>query len=251
MSKNTLTLVLEGDISLDNFAKALKELNGLIEELSKELAPGINIEWIIEQLFSSSANTTVQGIALEPEPIERIINAYETIGEYLSKGDEVPYSSPIRQRVQSLTNVINENITAMRLQTEGTDWFVSTRATEEGKIPKLNYNFGTVKGRAHSLTDRKKLSFTLWDSLFDKPVTCYFSEEQNEIVRNIWRKKVVISGRIGRNHKTGFPVIIRDITDITIIEDVEPGSYKRAKGAMPWKEEDELPEEIIRKLRDA
>ena len=70
-------------------------------------------------------------------------------------------------------------------------------------------------------------------------------------MRNAWGKRAVVSGKVGRRVDTKRPVVIRDVKQVRLLEDVEPGSFRRAKGVFPWTADSELPEDIVRRLRSA
>jgi hypothetical protein len=97
---------------------------------------------------------------------------------------------------------------------------------------------------------RGQLRFTLWDDIFDKGVSCFLDEGQEEKMRSVWGKPAIISGRIGRQPDTGLPVSVRDISDIQVIPEIDPGSYRNLRGAIPWKEGQKRPEEIIMDLKN-
>jgi len=145
---------------------------------------------------------------------------------------------------------LNGRITAIRFETQEKDNFITSKSSIGKKSQSIKHSMGTVKGIVQSLTMRNQLKFTIWDALFDKGVTCYLDKGQEEIMREVWGKKVIISGRIGRHPETGLPVVIRQISDIQVIPEIEPGSYRRARGVIPWKEGIERPEDVIRRLRN-
>jgi len=70
-------------------------------------------------------------------------------------------------------------------------------------------------------------------------------------MRNAWGKHAIVSGRVGRHADTGRPIVVRDVKQIRLLKDVEPGSYRRARGVFPWTIDSESPENIIRRLRSA
>ncbi len=113
-------------------------------------------------------------------------------------------------------------------------------------------SFGTVKGRVQSISNRGRLRFTLYDSIFDKPLNCYVDEERQDILTDIWDKVVLVSGRVTRQPDTGQPVSVRDITSIESVMVNEPGSYRKARGILATLGEKPEPAEVsIRRLRDA
>ena len=71
-------------------------------------------------------------------------------------------------------------------------------------------------------------------------------------MREAWGQRAPgLVARVSRERDSGRPVAIRQILKIEILEDVPPGSYLLAKGAVPWQPGDEMPEDIIRRLKDA
>jgi len=249
MAKETLTLALEGDVALEEFASAISNLNSLLNQLSKEVGQEARVDWLIEELYAGSAVATFRGVYQDVAVVENVITAYEEIGDSLQSGREIPYSVNVKKYANNLVNIINGKITSIRFETPIKDFVITGRVTEGEKTSPMNYVLGSVKGTVETLSMRKKLNFTLWDSLFDKSVSCYFKEGEEENMRNAWGKRAVVSGRVGRRADTGRPVVIREVKYVRVLENVEPGSYRRAKGVLPWVQGDELPEDIIRRLR--
>ena len=70
-------------------------------------------------------------------------------------------------------------------------------------------------------------------------------------MRKAWGRRARVSGRVSRESILGRPVAIRSILDIDLLEDIAPGSYQLARGAVKWEPGDKLPEDVIRQLRDA
>ena len=173
------------------------------------------------------------------------------MGDSLQTGCDIPYSTTVQRYAKDLISVLDGRVTEVRFQTPAKDIVIVSKPLVEGQAAQLKYAWSSVKGTVETLSMRKKLSFTLWDSLFDKPVGCYFKEGQEDTMRNAWGKRVFVSGRVGRRADTGRPVVIRDVNKIRLSVDVKPGSYRRAKGVFPSTTDSELPEDIIRRLRSA
>jgi hypothetical protein len=91
----------------------------------------------------------------------------------------------------------------------------------------------------------------LYNTVFDKPVSCYVKEDYQNILTDIWDKVVFVSGRVTRQPDSGQPVSIREITAIELVPIVEPGSYRKARGILAEFGEPEPAEISIRRLRDA
>lgn len=251
MAKETLTFALEGDITLASFAGALGEFNALLGNLSKEVGNNSPVEWVVEELFAGSATATFHGIYDDVKIVETIVEAYEEVGEALSSGRDIPFSEAVRKNCRNITGVLNGKVTAIRFETPERDFIISGKSQIGEKAAPMKYSLGAVKGTIQTLSMRKKLSFTVWDSLFDKPVSCYLKEGQEELMREAWGKRAVVSGRIGRQAESGRPVVIREVKSIEIIDKPERGSYKHARGVLPWKQGDEKPEVTLRRMRNA
>ena len=97
MATNDLvTLSLEGDVPLTKYAEALVKFNTLIQSLTSDVAPNVNIRWMISHLAASSAITQARGIPENEEAlpaVERAAVAYVDIGRSVSRGVSTPYSA--------------------------------------------------------------------------------------------------------------------------------------------------------------
>ena len=251
MAKDTLTLALEGEVALEELATAIGKLNSLLVQLAKEVTKGAEVVWIIDELYGGSAVATFRGVNDDVSAVESLVDAYEEVGDSLQSGREIPFSTAVQRYARDLVGVLNGGVTSIRFETPAKDFVIVSKPLEGEHAAELKYAWSSVKGTIQTLSMRKKLNFTLWDSLFDKPVGCYFKEEQEDIMRNAWGKRAVVSGKVGRRVDTKRPVVIRDVKQVRLLEDVEPGSFRRAKGVFPWTADSELPEDIVRRLRSA
>jgi hypothetical protein len=251
MPKDTLTFALEGDVTLGNFAKTLTEFNALLNNLSREVGKNAAIDWMVEELYAGSAIATFHGFFEDVAVVEAVVDAYEKVGESLANGTEMPFSEAVRRNAWNITNILDGQITSLRFETPARDFVVSGKTISGAKSLPMKYSLGTVKGMVQTVSMRKKLSFTVWDALFDKPVNCYLKEGDEERMRSVWGKRAVISGKIGRQAESGRPIVIREVKSIHVLGEAEPGSYKRARGVLPWQPGDEKPEDTLRRMRNA
>jgi len=250
MAKDTLTFALDGEIDLREFASAISTFNSLLNQLSREIGKDAKIDWVISELYAGSAIATFRGVYTDTQVVENVVGAYEQVGDALANGREVPFSDTVKRHANALTKVLNGKVTSIRFETPQREYFISTKVEGEKTEP-IKFSHGTVRGTIETLTKHKHLSFTLWDSLFNKAINCYVKEGEEENMRNVWGKKAVVSGRVGRNPATGRPVVVRDVRYVRPLEEVEPGSYRKARGTFTWGKGGESPEDIIRRLRDA
>lgn len=250
MADNTLTIELEGDVTLADFAHSVMHFNRLVTELSNEVAGDADIEWYIDDLQAGSALATITGIHADGAVVQTVIQAYEKVGEALQTYRPIPFSRAVEREATAISSLIDGKITAVRFQTARADFVVYSEFTPDLKpSAKPHTSFGTVKGRVQTLSSRGKLKFTLYDSIFDKSITCYLNSGQEETMKDVWGKLVTVTGYVTRDPDTGRAKTVRNITDIEPIRLVVPGSYQRARGALSWIT-GEPAELLIRQLRD-
>jgi len=145
---------------------------------------------------------------------------------------------------------LDDGVTSIRFETPDKDSFI-TRNIPSMPSERLVKSYGAIEGRIQTLTNRKGVRFTLFDTLHDKAVSCYLKEGQEELIREAWGKHAIIQGEITRESRSGRPVAIRDISIIKTTLDVRAGSYLKARGIVPIQNNEIFPEIILRKARDA
>ncbi|MBI4285082.1 MAG: hypothetical protein HY670_04165 [Chloroflexi bacterium] len=249
MAKDTITLALDGEVDLHRFAVAVSHLEGLVQGLSRE--NGVeNIRWVIYDLQAGSAMATVRGESDILEKVERVVSAYEDVGQSLQAGKRPDYSEPVVKAASAIIAVLGDKVTAVRFETPEREFTVASRP-EIAIASATMKSFGAIEGRIQTLSNRKGLRFVLFDTLHDRAISCYLSEGQEELMREIWGKRAIVEGEITREKDTGRPLAIRHIADIKALEEIQRGSYLRARGVAPRKPGTPLAEVIIRQLRDA
>ena len=250
MAKNTITLALNGEPTIHQFATAVSNLETLVQRLSKELnAEGI--QWIIHDLQISSAIATIRGESDVLQQVERIVNAYGDVGKALEAGRTPEFSEPVVKAARAITGILDKQVPSIRFETADVDTVVygsNVAAISQKGIIKT---FGAIEGRVQTLTNRKGLRFTLFDVLQDRAVSCYLAEGQEEMIREVWGKRAIIEGEISRDRLSSRPITIRKITSVRLLPEVLQGNYLRARGIAPIREGGAMPEIIIRQLRDA
>jgi hypothetical protein len=249
MPKDRIGLTLNGDVSLDLFAEAMRHFSELIDQLSCEIGQDAQIEWQVVELDTGSATAAVCGISPNFEMVERVVNAYETIGAALELKKTIPYSSSVVKAANSIANILDGKISSLEFFTPDSSSHITESTSVEGKIAR-SIVFGSISGLVETLSRRQTLRFILYDNLFDRAVKCFFEENQREMMRNVWDKKVNVTGMVLRDLGTGRPLEVRNIERVEIIPDTTHGSFKAARGVIPWKEGYELSDKIIRRVRD-
>jgi hypothetical protein len=249
MPETTLTLVLGGDVPLDQFALSMVHFRRLLDALTHEVSGKAKVSWVVEELAGGSAVATVRGESEQVEDVVRVVRAYAVVGRALERHEVIPYSPQVANAAHNLTSVLNGKITSIRFETEQDESTVTTGAADQSRA--CLAAFGAVEGRIETLRSRHRLSFTLYDSLNDQAVYCLLRPDQSELVRDAWGRRVVVEGWIKREPTTGRPVEIDPVERIEILPEIVPGSYRRARGAAPAWPGAPSTDVVIRRLRDA
>jgi hypothetical protein len=114
MEKDTLTLALEGDVALDDFATAMRRFTDLVKALSQEVSKETKVDWVVQDLYTGSAIATVQGFCDVEGVVRGIVDAYEEVGDALAQGEDIPFSNSVRRQANLLTGILNGRITSIR-----------------------------------------------------------------------------------------------------------------------------------------
>lgn len=251
MPTNTLTLALSGEVTLLELHQALDGLRSLVYALSDEIAADTKVEWYVEELSAASALATFRGESAEEAVVDRIVQAYGLVGLSLEKAEPIPYSERVRKGAQDIARLVDGRITAIRFETASMQATITGAARKGLPSPGLAFSRGVLKGLVQTLTSRGSLRFTLYDSIFDRAVSCYLKPGQEEIMRGSWGNYVHVSGRIGREPERGRPVVVRDISDVRVVTILEPGSYRRARSILRGEDPIDPADQALRRLRDA
>lgn len=249
MSETTLTFALSGDIPLDLFAEAMQRFRRLIGALTHEVSGQAGIVWVVDDLSGGSTLATIRGEAEQDEDVERVVRAYASVGRALERSEAVPYSPRVVRAAESIRQMLNGKITSIQFEAMSEVATVASGTPEQGRA--FLGAYGSVEGRVETLTSRRRLRFTLYDSLRDQAVFCYLQQDQGELIRDAWGRRVIVRGWVRRDPKTGRPVVVSPVRSVDILPEVQPGSYRRARAVAPAGPDDPSPEVMIRRLRDA
>lgn len=256
MADNTVTLILDGNVSLEAFAKGVSTFSELVSALSENVAKS-PVRWVISDLSISSAMATARADGSQMD-VGNIVSAYANVGDSLAYDRPIAYGPKVEKVARKLFDIKVERV---RLETSAREALIPLRKPEpvppqeplralelvRGRKPAL----GGIRGRIQTLTSRGGLRFTLFDLHQDKAVSCYFEEGKQDIVRDLWGRLAIVEGMITRDPTSGRPLAIRDVNQIIPLP--EPNgrrNYEGARGAAPSLSRMSA-EEAIRKVRDA
>lgn len=253
MANNTITLALNGDVPFNLFVEALQHLDNLVNGLTVEIGVSSKLIWYVDDLQPGSAVATMRGESEVEADVERIVTAYGEIGKSLESGLPVNYSINVINEAIAITNLINDNISSVRFETPFIDAMIDGPTTlgllKEPRL-KLRKTIGAVRGQIETISKHKGLRFNLFDLVHNRAISCYLADGQEGIMREMWGKGAIVEGEITRD-SSGRPVSVRNITKISEATAGKRGSYLAARGISPRKDGDPMPEEVIRRLRDA
>jgi hypothetical protein len=250
MTRKTLTLKLNGDVPLALFARAIQHFNALVDGLTVEVT-GEELPWEVADLHGGSAYVAVVARSDDDVQIDKVLRAYDEVGEALRRHEPIPYSPAVSHAAWSIANLVNGEIKSIDLGSPFNTYTIKEpikdRSTDDGQKPQIAW--GTLYGEVGSIIKRPRLQLTLFDSLFDRAVPCFLHKNQESDARQAWGRQVAVTGRIYRNADNGRPLKIRDVISIEIIEP-QKSAYQHARGAIPFSPDDVYPETQIRRLRD-
>lgn len=251
MANDSITYALTGEVSKDTFAAAARDVSALIDALAAEIVGKDQPQWVVEYLEAGSATMTFAGIGEDAEEaVEKIVRGYAAVGRSLERDEPVPYSNRVERAARKLTEALNGAVTAVRFETpEESATVISPSATVETQ--KHLQAYGAIEGRVQTLTSHGGLRFVLYDALFGKAVYCYLEAGNEELMRGAWDRRAAVEGWVSREPVTGRPVSVRRVSAVNLLDEVEPGAYRKARGAVPIRRDDPPPEDQVRIARDA
>lgn len=236
MANDTITLKLNGEVSLADFSRAMTGFNAL----AKALAATVDgrIEWVVADLDWSSAVATVKGLADDPEQVVRAVQAYMVVGEAVAQGKPIPFSQSVRTATGTILSVLrggkDGGVEAIDFETEEGEATVQGQAvpTPEPRAVR-SAQFGAVTGRVQTLSNRGSLRFTLYDLIHDKAVSCYLAEGRESLMVDLWGKLAVVEGLVTRDDRTGRVKSVRQVRRVSAQSERSVGGHTLARGAAP------------------
>ena len=128
---DTITLALDGIVSLSDFSAAVSRFNALVAALAAD-AKVEHVAWQIDALDYSSAITTARGVSengAQPEQIDRVVRAYLEVGQALEKGTTIPYPANVQKEAQGIAAILRESaVEAIRFETPESEAIIRPQA---------------------------------------------------------------------------------------------------------------------------
>jgi len=254
---NELTIALDGEVTPRDLAKAAKAFATLLETITQEVAPGVQLEWVISDLRPGSSVLTAECRSYTPadaQKARKVVERGERFGEDMQhRNGHVSKTSAIREVEQEFRSLTGERLLRVRMESPLRDYVLAGLPTTPDEIqPGNKVAFGSVRGRVQAMNSHGSLRFTLYDVNEDKAVSCYLVEgaDSEQMMLGLWGKLVEVEGLITRDGASGKPHSVREIEGVTAIETTR-GGWRGSIGAAPGFLGDERSEDIIRRARDA
>ena len=246
MAKTTVTFELGGRVEIEQLAQGISLFRNLIEHLTPK---GADVAWVVEDLQPGSAVATLRGEASDIAAVEQIVEEYESFGASLAQNRDTVPTNPNLSKAAAGIRQLASTVEYVRFETLDNDYTIHGIEVPMSRSEPI-VSIGAVTGRVQTLSSRAGLRFNLYDTVHDKAVGCYLAVGQEELMREAWGRRARVSGRVSREAETGRPMVVRQVFEVKMLEDPEPGSYRSARGAVPWRSGYELPEQVVQRLRD-
>lgn len=249
MPKAELTLHIDGDVILSDFARRLSHLDRMVRRMTTELNLPRS-QWSVSDLDAGSATSTISAEVETVEIAEVIEESYLNVGRAvsLSQPSLVPFSESVLSearaiaatsygRVQEVEFIAADQ--AIRLLTEA----------ERLQLPERVGAYGAVRGTAETASVHNRQFFTVYEATRGVPVKCYPREQSLDVLRSILGSAVLVSGWVRRDLETGRPIDVKGAT-VEPLEVVLPGAWREAIGILQVSPEGLSAEEAVRRFRD-
>lgn len=253
-ANDVVTIVLDGEPTLDDLTKTLTELRGMLRALNDEVASGVHIDWTIVSLDAGSAAVGLRGRAdSADDAVSRVISRAEAVVGAFSVAGSISNDRAAKHAV-ALGRIVSDRVPSLRIETARDDYTIDAGdgAAQIVDIRRARQTAsGAIEGRIQTLTNRGALRFTLYDLVHDKPVSCYLAADATETMRGAWGQLAVVEGDVRRNAQ-GRPTSVRNVQSVRVIRnEAERNDWRRAIGAAPRRIEGARAETVIRRIRDA
>ena len=260
MSEKTVTLKLQGVVTVAAFCKALQSFTALIRELSTD-AKARGMAWDVTGLEAGSAQVTACADLADrftEQQADLVAEAYLDIGRKLAQRESLlGYRVRVRKPALALAGTIGADIDSVMFETPDGDALVTSEPTAETPYVEGDLlafptaTLGAVTGRVQSLSSRGGLRFTIFDSMDDKAVSCYLDRDSEPLMIDVWGKLATVEGVVSRDPRTGRALAVRRISGVVAHDECQPDDYRVAKASVIPLPGAAKPEDIIRRMRDA
>jgi hypothetical protein len=282
MPSDTITLVLNGNVFVEDLAVAVSGWLELMQAVGDEVEGGAGVRWVVDELSAGSFFGTLRA-RYEPQQADSVavmVREYAEIGRAAKLRQLARFSYRIQAAATRIVSVIDhaesngrQGVDSVRFETDVDDTEIfSARFGDLEPSPQVSLStesiatkdvfsvrhpdtlrgsYGAVRGRVESMTRRNQLRFTLYEVNTDRAVSCYLQPGSEPLMREAWGQMALVEGVVRRDPETGLATTVRKIRNVTVIPQGDRDAYKLALGCAPARPGSPSPEAAIRRLRDA
>lgn len=251
MNDNEVVVRLTGVITANEYRKAVTHFVGLVNALTEAVADKVDVEWQLTDLDYGSAIMQFSGFANSQNSVRQVVAAYSVATQAAARRETIPYPAAVRTQLEALTSLINGHISAIEFSTSTVECVVTAPLPSSEEFPTKSSALGSIRRRVQMISERSSLYFNLYDSIFDEAVRCNMLTEQQEMMRDIWGKYVIVTGTVTRDKETGQPRSIHDILDIEVVNLAPRQGYRRVRGILEYNPNDPPSHQRLRRHRAA
>ncbi|MBF0456305.1 MAG: hypothetical protein HQK99_00230 [Nitrospirae bacterium] len=208
--KNTFALALKGDnITSDKLRDSISNFYDFVAEVSAQVSGTRKpVKWIVTVKHGNVILLNNPVVKEENiDIIEKTVTAiHYGISNLENKAGRPEYFSDkaleLLQNLVSVSSAGSDELTEINITING-DFYVLTRSATANidTILGMRYNsLGSVEGKLQTISERGGLKFTIYDTLNDKPVRCYISDdlrcEALEVASKAFGQRISIFGMI-------------------------------------------------------
>jgi hypothetical protein len=257
MIKRSYTIQLDGEVTLGRFQRVLEAWHSTLEAISSDVDRNRSHRLLISDLSYGSAIAAVQ-IEFEREPVaSEFEREFELIARQVRSNSIIELPRNLQKPARKLQEAASiDGGEGFTLSSDDADYMISPIASSDtvrpNAMPDNIEAIGAVKGKLQSLSSRGALKAVVFDELNDKAVRIALTEEQHDIVRDLWDEIVVVEGMIRRDPESGRPLSLTKVRQISRKSDPpEPFAWRKARGVLAHIHPEKTAEELIREARDA
>lgn len=253
---NELTLQLNGRVTIDEFAGFVSSSKNLVQALTKSVIKehkrkADRVLWHpSSESVKGSITVRYEAETKNPDDFTQIEKAFFEVGDALGHGRSVRFQEAEKpaKKLRDLIEKKGSVVESLVFMSQDKEALVKPEAERSHRAPIVSA-YDEIQGQIETISSRNGLRFVLYDSLFDRAVTCYVGDARDDLdLAQFFGHKVRVMGLVTRDPETDRPFKMRDIRQVTLVEPPKY-SWQDAEGILEFS--DTSPEQFIRSLRDA
>lgn len=215
----SLTLKIEGPpgrVPASALAVILTETLGILEDLRHSMARKEGVTWYITGLKMGSAEAilSTEDVSFAPQLGHEYVNGLRLV----QSGESLPpyFSDASLKRLKRMTKPLGTHGAQYLDVSVGQNGSIeSARTTNQTieNIDKLHHPrsraLGSITGTLDTISLRSVSKFQIFDQVSHRPVTCQFSKDHIDSVKEALGQRVTVHGNIIRN-ANGQPIRVGD-----------------------------------------